>query len=91
MDVSRTFKGKRIAYTSWVFMMFGIIPQLLDKLILSSLAMSKLVRGTWRRRNKVSKIRVEGIIDKGDKNVWAQARGEVCVRCVRLGRTGKGL
>ncbi len=64
MDVSGAFKGERIAYTSWVFMMFGVISQLLDKLILNSLAMSKLVRGAWRRRNKISKIRIEGIVDK---------------------------
>ena len=75
MDVSGALKGKRVADTTWVFMMCGVVSKLLDELILSSLAMSKLVGGTWRRRNKVTKIRIEGIIDKGNENVRAQARG----------------
>lgn len=75
MDVSRAFKGERVADTRWVFMMFEVMSQLQDILILSSLAMSKLVRGARRRRNKVSKVGIEGIVDKGNENVRAQARG----------------
>ena len=62
MDVSGALKGKRVADTTWVFMMCGVMSKLLDKLMLSSLAMSKLVLGTWRGRNKVTKVGIEGII-----------------------------
>ena len=85
MDVSGALKGKRVADTTWVFMMCGVVSKLLDKLVLSSLAMSKLVGGTWRRRNKVTKIGIEGIVDKGNENVRAQARGGYFLSTIVLG------
>ena len=50
-------------------MMLGVILQLLDKLVLSSFAMSKLIRNVWRGRNKIAKIRVEGVVDKYIKKI----------------------
>jgi hypothetical protein len=90
MKVSGTLKGKRIANAAWIVMIFEIMSQLLDKLVLGSFSMSKLVRDTWRRSHKVAKVRIERIVDKGNENIWAQAWGRSSLSALFVQNNGCG-
>lgn len=50
-----------------------IMSKLRDKLVLCSLAMSELVGSARGRSDKVAKIRIEGVINKGNEDVRAEA------------------
>ncbi len=50
-----------------------IVSKLRDKLVLCSLAMSELVGNAGRRGNEVAKIRIEGVVNKGNEDVRAEA------------------
>ena len=43
MDVSRAFKGERVADTRWVFMMFEVMLEFADVSELSSFSVSALI------------------------------------------------
>jgi hypothetical protein len=54
-------------------MVFVIVSKLRYKFVWCSLDMSELVGDARGRSDEVAKIRVEGVINKGNENVWAEA------------------
>ena len=54
-------------------MMFMIMSKLECELVLCRLSMSKLVGCAGRGRNEIAKIRIEGVVDKSNEDVWAKA------------------
>ena len=53
--------------------MFVVMSELGDKLVLCSFAMPELVGCAGGGCNEVAKIRVEGVVDKCDEDIWAEA------------------
>ena len=53
-------------------MVLGVVLKLFGEGSLSSMSMFQLVDETGRRGHKISKVRVEGIINKGNENIWAE-------------------
>jgi hypothetical protein len=66
VQISRTFKSEGITYPVRIQMVFGVMLELFGKCSLGSLSMFKFVHKTGGRGHEVSKVGVEGIIDKGD-------------------------
>ena len=75
-------KGKGIAYTAWVFMMFGIVLQFFSELELSGFSVSEAIGGAGGRSDKVAKVRLEGGVVEADEDVRAEAGGKMLLRVV---------
>jgi hypothetical protein len=71
-------------------MVLGIMLQLLDKLDLSGLAMFEFVREARRGGNKVTKVRIKGVISESNENVRTQAWGGPFMRIIPDG-DGRGV
>ena len=73
MNVARAFKSKRVADPTWEIVVFVIMSKFADKLVLCSLAMFELVGCAGGGCDEVAKVRVEGVVDKCDEDIWAEA------------------
>ena len=54
-------------------MMFGVMAEFLKEFFLSSFSVSEFVGGAWGRRDEITKIRVEGVINESYEDVRAEA------------------
>ena len=54
-------------------MVFVVMSKLEDKFVLCRLAMPELVGCAGRGGDEVAKVRVEGVVDKCDEDIWAEA------------------
>ncbi len=82
VQIAGAFKCKRVTNTAGEIMMFGVMSEFVIELELSSLAVSQAVGCAGRGCDKITKVRVEGVIGEGDKNVWAEARSGAAMRVV---------
>ncbi len=65
-------------------MVLVIMSKLGDKFVLCSLAMPELVGCAGGRCDKIAKIRVEGVVDKGDEDIWAKAWCQAAISTVLI-------
>ncbi len=73
MNVARAFKSKWVADSTREIVVFVIISKFADKLVLCSLAMFELVGCAGGGCDEVTKVRVEGVVDKCNEDIWAEA------------------
>ena len=89
MEVSRSLKGKGVKNTAGVIMVLGVMPEFFGKTGLSSLTMSEVVCSAGGGRNKVTEIRVEGVIVESNNQIRAEAGSWAAVNVI-FEKDGRG-
>ena len=82
MEISRTLKGKGVKNTAGIVMVLGVMPEFLREAGLSSLSVPEAVCSTGGGCNKVTEVRVEGVIVESDNHIWAKAGSWAAVNVV---------
>ena len=85
MNVSGTFKSKRVAGFVGVNMVFVIIESFFSMLELSCLTVCEFVCDAGRGCDKVAKVRSEWFVSEGNENVRAEAGGRMALGIVSEG------
>ena len=89
MQITRAFKGKGVTDAAGEVVMLRIVSKFLSVFELSSFSMSQVIGSTWRRRNKVAKVRMKGVVEEGYEYVGAKARQSAACRACPVNDCGR--
>ena len=74
VKIARALEGEGVAYSVWINVMFEVVLKLFSECDLRSFSMPEFVDKAWGRGDKISEVRIEGVINVSNENIWAEAR-----------------